>query len=89
MPAITRINLRFSLRTLRNAFSSDVNSVHTRVGGCTRGKPENLNFCKAEAKKNEKKMKKSRMREPKRRQGVMPIRALGLSASLARIEGDT
>tara|TARA_B100001758_G_scaffold247535_1_gene265794 strand:+ start:51 stop:155 length:105 start_codon:yes stop_codon:yes gene_type:complete len=34
-------------------------------------------------------MKKSRMREPKRRQGVMPIRALGLSASLARIEGDT
>ena len=89
MPAITRINLWFSLRTLRNAFSSDVNSVHTRVGGCTRGKPENLNFCKAEAKKNEKKMKKSRMREPKRRQGVMPIRALGLSASLARIEGDT
>ena len=75
MPAITRINLWFSLRTLRNAFSSDVNSVHTRVGGCTRGKPENL--------------KKSRMREPKRRQGVMPIRALGLSASLARIEGDT
>ena len=89
MPAITRINLLFSLRTLRNAFSSDVNSVHTRVGGCTRGKPENLNFCKQTQKKNEKKMKESRMREPKRRQGVMPIRALGLSASLARIEGDT
>jgi hypothetical protein len=47
-----------------------------------------MNFCKAD-KKMKKKMKKSRMREPKRRQGVMPIRALGLSASLARIEGDT
>jgi len=43
---------------------------------------------KADAKKNEK-IKKQRTREPKRRQGVMPIRALGLSASLARIEGDT
>ena len=87
MPAITRINLWFSLRTLRNAFSSDVNSVHTRVGGCTRGKPENLDFFGRRKKKGKKKekIKKQRMREPKRRQGVMPIRALGLSA---RIEGD-
>jgi len=53
------------------------------------GSLEKSEFLKSRRKKNEKKMKKSRMREPKRRQGVMPIRALGLSASLARIEGDT
>ena len=37
-------------------------------------------------------MKKSRKKERESRKegrGVMPIRALGLSASLARIEGDT
>jgi hypothetical protein len=79
MPAITRINLWFSLRTLRNAFSSDVNSVHTRVGGCTRGAWKNLNFCKADAKKMKKKWKNQEWESRKEGRGSCPF---GLSAFL-------